>query len=146
VTSGHPHDGQQYDSEPSETLPGRTMRWNRMSNARRLHVPGYSWADTPESWRVPGLTSTDSNAHRLSHRPLTDAVERLRGLEAGRGTWILAPAVVFNRGLLGRGFPVIASFMGADNHPAVSTLSPHIVSEVLAPAFAEARSAGGHAI
>ena len=44
--------------------------------------PSYSWADTPNSWRAPGLDFTgDSNAFRLSYAPLEAAARDLERQE-----------------------------------------------------------------
>lgn len=100
-----------------------------------LWYPGYAWADTPRSWRPPGLAAQgDSNAYLLHHAPLADAVGALARMERASGQWTLASRLTPFSSLEGRGFPVVLSFL-ADGAPAASSLEPERVAERLADAF-----------
>lgn len=100
-----------------------------------LFYPGYSWADTPRSWRPPGLVSAGtSNTHILDHPPLTTATNMLMRRETAIGEWALARQLTPFGSLGGRTFPVVLSFM-ADGAPARSALPPTVVREQLASAF-----------
>jgi hypothetical protein len=97
-----------------------------------LFLPGYAWADTPRSWRPPGLRAEgDSNTHLLVHPALADAAS---ALERASGLWTLARRVTPFSTLEGRGFPVVLSFL-AEGRPAPSSLEPELVAERLAEAF-----------
>ena len=98
-----------------------------------LWYPGYTWADTPRSWRPRGLVFADggSNEYVLDDAALTAAVDRLSGLERATGQWTLARRVTPFSTLEGRGFPVVLSFM-AGGAPARSSLDPELVTEHLA--------------
>jgi Family of unknown function (DUF6687) len=101
-----------------------------------LWLPGYAWADTPRSWRPPGLRAErDSNTHLLEHPVLADAASELARLERRSGGWVLARRMTPFDTLPGRGFPIVLSFMD-DGRPAPSSLAPELVSEHLASAFA----------
>lgn len=96
-----------------------------------LWYPGYAWAETPRSWRPPGLRCEgDSNVHDLDHPALTAAVDELARRERGAGTWTLARRVTPFSSLDGRGFPVVLAFL-ADARPAASSLSPDTVAAAL---------------
>ena len=100
-----------------------------------LYYPGYAWADTPRSWRVPGLTSAGtSNSHLLDHPPLTVAAGALAQQETASGAWALARQLTPFSSLGGRNFPVVLSFL-ANGAPAPSALPPAVVRERLASAF-----------
>jgi len=94
--------------------------------------PGYAWADTPRSWRPVGLNAQgDSNTYFLDHPALADAVVGLARLERASGQWTLARCLTPFSTLVGRGFPVVLSFL-ADDAPATSSLAPALVAERLA--------------
>jgi hypothetical protein len=100
-----------------------------------LWFPGYAWADTPQSWRPPGLSALeDSNTHRLDHAALAEAVDELTRLERASGQWTLARGLTPFSTLEERGFPVVLSFL-ADDGPAPSSLEPELVAERLAKAY-----------
>jgi hypothetical protein len=102
-----------------------------------LWYPGYAWADTPNSWRPPGLRAQgDSNTHLLAHPALADAVSELARLERASGEWRLARRLTPFATLEGRGFPVVLSFMAGDA-PAASSLEPSLVAEHLAKAYCD---------
>jgi hypothetical protein len=99
-----------------------------------LWYPGYVWADTPRSWRPPGLCAQeDSNTHLVEHPALAEAVDGLTRLERASGQWTLARDLTPFSTLEGRGFPVVLSFL-ADDGPAPSSLEPEFVAERLAKA------------
>lgn len=100
-----------------------------------LWYPGHTWADTPRSWRPPGLSANeDSNTHVLHHSALADAVGALARLERASGRWTLARRLTPFGTLEGRGFPVVLSFL-ADDGPTTSSLEPALVAEHLAKAY-----------
>jgi Family of unknown function (DUF6687) len=100
-----------------------------------LCYPGYAWADTPHSWRAPGLASLGtSNSHALDYPPLDDAVSDLARRETARGEWTTARQLSPFSSLSGRAFPVVVSFM-AEGVPEPSALPPPLVRECLARAF-----------
>lgn len=83
-----------------------------------LWYPGYCWAETPDSWRPPGLRLLeDSNEYAFDHPALSAAVAALPA------PWTLATH------LKGRGFPVVVSSMDA------CALDPEIVAASLSRAF-----------
>jgi hypothetical protein len=100
-----------------------------------LWYPSYLWAETPNSWRAPGLQFTRNSACMVSYEPLATAARDLQMLEHHDGAWkiltdfsLLSPDRV-------RGYPVVLSFMhGAA--PAPSSLDPAAVAPRLAKAFA----------
>ena len=99
-----------------------------------LWYPGYSWAETPDSWRAPGFKNESLNSYYYGFDPLNKAVIKLEEQEKNNGKWIIADKVSFNSSIEGRGFPVVVSFMiGKD--PAPSSLSPDEVSSLFASAF-----------
>jgi hypothetical protein len=100
-----------------------------------LWIPGYAWADTPRSWRPPGLSAQgDSNTYLFDHPALADAVDELARLERASGQWTLARRLTPFSTLEGRGFPVVLSFL-AEGGPATSSLEPELVAERLAKAY-----------
>jgi hypothetical protein len=127
-------------------LPHARARWDRdrvqlvsveATNGwyHDLCYPGYAWAETPRSWRAPGLVSAGtSNLHGLDHQPLANAAGTLAREETARGEWALARQLSPFSSLSGRSFPVVLSFM-ADGAPAPSALPPAVVREHLAGAF-----------
>ncbi len=101
-----------------------------------LYYPGYMWADTPRSWRAPGLAFSGSkNGYYYGHAPLDDAVVQLAEAESGAGHWRIADEVTPFAALAGRGFPVVLSFLDGDDQPACSRLAPASVASILAAAF-----------
>jgi hypothetical protein len=89
-----------------------------------LWYPGYCWAETPHSWRPPGLRLLeDSNAYAFDHPALSAAVAELAN------TWSLATHLTPFSTLKGRGFPVVLSSIEA------TTLDPGIVGPLLSVAF-----------
>ena len=103
-----------------------------------LSYPGYSWAETPNSWRPPGLTQLEtSNLQRLDWPPLKRAVDELDRSEKAEGRWALCREISPFSALEHRGFPVVLSFMSARS-PAPSRTPPDEVAAGLARAFAEA--------
>lgn len=100
-----------------------------------LWYPGHSWAETARRPRAPGLVR-DGDAQRLAFPALAAAVEDLARAERAPGSWRLASAVSAFDGLAGRGFPVVASFLGTDGRPAASSIPPADVAARLAPVFA----------
>ena len=101
-----------------------------------LHYPGYMWADTPDAWRAPGLQFSGSkNGYYYGHVPLDRAVLELEATEGGDGHWRVADEVTPFSSVAGRGFPVVLSFLGADDRPARSRLRPVDVAAILAAAF-----------
>lgn len=101
-----------------------------------LWLPGYSWAETPDRWMVPGLVGEGTNGYRLDHPPLAKAVERLQAKETSRaGRWVLADKISPFSTLPGRGFPVVLSFVAPDGTPAESSLDSSQVADELLHSF-----------
>ena len=98
--------------------------------AHELWYPGYCWADTPQSWRPPGLEEDGT----FVHAGLAAALLRLQALETGEGTWTRAAKVAPGSSMGSRGFPVVAAFI-KDGEPAASTIKPDQVAQVLSGAF-----------
>ncbi len=101
-----------------------------------LHYPGYMWALTVDRWRAPGMWEGDSsNAWYFRYAPLEEALARLNALEQGKGIWQSAEELTPFASVLGRAFPVVASFMGEDDAPTLSSLDPDTVARELRQAF-----------
>jgi hypothetical protein len=98
--------------------------------AHELWYPGYCWADTPQSWRPPGVEEDGS----FGYSALSAALLRLQALEMGEGAWARAERLTLGEGLQGRGFPVVAGFQ-KDGAPAASTVKPDQVAQILSGAF-----------
>jgi hypothetical protein len=98
-----------------------------------LWYPGYSWADTPHSWRAPGLTS-EGEGSTLIFEPLSEAARELQSREREGVTWRIEAAPSLFASAIGRGFPVVLSAVSAGG-PAASSSSPDFVAERLARVF-----------
>jgi hypothetical protein len=100
-----------------------------------LWYPGYTWAETIDLWRAPGVTSAgSSNTHDLRSPALDELVAELTRLEKADGRWTLARRLTPFATLAGRGFPVVLSFL-RDNSPVPSALRPEDIASRLACAF-----------
>lgn len=99
-----------------------------------LWYPGYLWADTPHSWRAPGLDFSSNAAYRFSYPPLDAAVEDLQARERADVTWRLETELSLFGEKRGRGYPVILSVMSGDR-PAASSLTPELVARRLAEVY-----------
>ena len=100
-----------------------------------LWYPGYTWAETIDWWRAPGVTSTgSSNTHDLCSPALDELVAELTRLETADGRWTLARKLTPFATLVGRGFPVVLSFLRGKS-PAPSALRPEDIVSRLASAF-----------
>jgi hypothetical protein len=103
-----------------------------------LHYPAYSWAETPNSWRAPGLQISDSvNVYHYSFQALSNALSALNEREErdGDGFWEKVKKLTPFTTSLKRKYPVFASFMGKNNGYGLSSLKPDQVAETLAEAF-----------
>jgi hypothetical protein len=101
-----------------------------------LHYPGYVWAETPHSWRPPGvLPTTSSNAYTLAYPAVDSAADRLNELEGGDGRWTLAKTLGPFGTLEGRGFPVVLSVLDDHGRQVSSRLPPERVGEILSPVW-----------
>jgi hypothetical protein len=100
-------------------------------------MPSYSWAETPDRWTAPGLVSTgDSNVWNVDHEPLRRAAAELGRLETATGRWVSADRLTPWTSMSGRAFPVVLSFLGADDdQPAPSNLDPERIAGVLKPVW-----------
>jgi uncharacterized protein DUF6687 len=96
--------------------------------AHQLHYPAYCWADTPQSWRPPGLEEDG----RFLHPPLLAALVRLQSLERGDGQWLHAMRLSPQGGL--GAFPIAAACMKS-GAMAASTLKPDLVAQLLSAAY-----------
>ena len=100
-----------------------------------LWYPSYLWAETPDSWRAPGLDfKGDSNGCRLAYAPLIDAVRDFQATETNGTTWRIDSELSLFSSTLGRGFPVVLSAMQGER-PAASSLKPELVAGRLAEVF-----------
>jgi hypothetical protein len=96
-----------------------------------LWYPSYVWADTPDSWRPPGLTFAGHlNGFALSWPPLAAAVSELQARESNGATWNLETDLSFSSSPA-RGYPVVLSAL-QDGRPAPSSLEPEWVARRLA--------------
>jgi hypothetical protein len=102
-----------------------------------LWLPGYTWAETVDWWRPPGVTSTGcSNTHELRLSALDELVVELSQLETARGRWTVARTLTPFATLAGRGFPVVLSFLQGSS-PAPSALRPDAIASRLVGVFGE---------
>jgi len=102
-----------------------------------IWYPGYTWAETPHRWHPPGLTlAGSSNGYRYEFPPLSHALAELQSRERNPGTWRLVEEVEPFAEMLGRRYPVIASFVDEEPKPAASSLAPERVVDAVAKAFA----------
>jgi hypothetical protein len=101
-----------------------------------LHYPGYMWALTVNRWRAPGFWEGESsNTWYFRYAPLEKALARLNQEERGAGRWHCAEELTPFSSVLGRAFPVVASCLGEDDLPIVSSLGPDTVARELRQAF-----------
>jgi len=102
-----------------------------------LWYPSYLWAETPDSWRAPGLDLRgDSNGYKLSFAPLTAAVRDLQARERNDVAWRTEPVFSLLSPAVMRGYPVVLSVMRGDT-AAPSSLSHDVVAGRLAEAYAQ---------
>lgn len=99
-----------------------------------LWYPGYMWAETPNSWRAPGLIfSGRTNGYELSNAPLQAAAADLQSREQNNAAWTVE--TTFSPfSILRRGYPVVLSVMAGDR-PTPSSLTPDAVADRLAEVF-----------
>lgn len=99
-----------------------------------LWYPGYMWAETPNSWRAPGLTYTGTtNGYELCNAALQTAAADLQSRERHSAAWTVE--TIFSPfSILRRGYPVVLSVM-VDNKPTPSSLRPNAVADRLAAVF-----------
>lgn len=101
-----------------------------------IYYPGYMWALTINRWRAPGFWEGESsNTWYFRYAPLEEALEKLQRRERGDGVWQSADEMTAFSSVLGRDFPVVASFVGEDDRPALSSLPPETVAKLLCLAF-----------
>jgi len=101
-----------------------------------LCYPGHMWALTVDRWRAPGFWEGEtSNTWYYRYAPLEEALARLQARETGMGRWQSAEELAPFASVLGRAFPVVASFLGDDDLPAASSLTPNVVARELLTAF-----------
>jgi hypothetical protein len=102
-----------------------------------LWLPGYTWAETVDLWRPPGVTRTASvNSYELQLAALDELVAELTRLETARGSWTLARTFTPFATLAGRGFPIVLSFLQGGS-PAPSAVPPDAVASRLVGAFGD---------
>lgn len=101
-----------------------------------LHYPSYCWAETPGSWRPPGLSLSESiNVYHYGHPALKAAIEELDGAETAPGAWRLIERMDPFKTSLKTKFPIVAAFTGEGAKVGLSGLSPERVAEEMAAAF-----------
>jgi len=99
-----------------------------------LWYPSYVWADTPNSWRPPGLDfNNDSHGYRLWFPPLEAAAGDFQRRELKTATWQVETDLSFSSSPA-RGFPIVLSVMNGTT-PAPSSLQPDFVADRLARVF-----------
>jgi hypothetical protein len=129
-----PHARAKFDRERAQLVSIETSNGHHHD----LWYPGYAWAETVGWWQPPGLHSTgSSNRHILDYPPLAIAAATLQQHESAEGQWILARELSPFGTVAGRNFPIVLSFMRADQ-PSVSNLSPSFVASTLTAVFSKA--------
>ena len=123
--------------------PQARARWDRekvqlvsLETTRGWHYdvwyPAYLWADTPNSWRAPGLDFTgSSNGYKLSYAPLEAAAREFQRRELNDATWPVETDFSPFSSVHGRGYPVVLSVMNLDR-PTPSSLNPDSVADRMA--------------
>ena len=100
-----------------------------------LWYPSYLWAETPNSWRAPGLDFTgNSNGYGFSFQPLEAAAREFQQGERNDATWRIETDFSLFSSTIGRGYPVVLAAMNIET-PAASSLKPDLVAERLADVF-----------
>jgi uncharacterized protein DUF6687 len=100
-----------------------------------LWYPSYLWAETPNSWRAPGLDFTgNSNGYGFSFKPLEAAAREFQQSERNDATWRVETDFSLFSSTIGRGYPVVLTAMNIET-PATSSLKPDFVADRLADVF-----------
>ena len=100
-----------------------------------LWYPSYLWAETPNSWRAPGLDVIgDSNAYGFSYKPLEEAAREFQQKERNDATWRMETDFSLFSSTIGRGYPIVLTAMNVET-PAPSSLDPAFVADRLADVF-----------
>jgi len=82
------------------------------------------------------VSTGDSNVWNVDHEPLRRVGAELARIETAAGRWVAADRLTPWTTMAGRAFPVVLSFLGADDdQPAPSTLDPERVAEILEPVW-----------
>jgi hypothetical protein len=83
-----------------------------------LWYPGYAWADTKGWWNPPGLSLPEkAGDFQALHWPeLSKVIQSLNQLETKECRWQLFPGLHFSSQDNPRGFPVVATTLGASPH------------------------------
>jgi hypothetical protein len=101
-----------------------------------LYYPGYMWAETIDRWRAPGFWEGESsNTWYFRYAPLDEALAIIRSLEQSKGTWQTVDELTPFEDGLGRGFPVVASFLDENDLPAESSIAPKDLARLLCEAY-----------
>jgi hypothetical protein len=123
-----PHARARWDREKVQLVSVQTAE----GSYHDLWYPAYLWAETPNSWRTPGLDFTgNSNGYKLAYPPLEAAARDLQKHERNSATWRVEKDFSLMSSTIGRGYPVVLSTLN-NQGPARSSLSPHVVAERLA--------------
>ena len=101
-----------------------------------LWYPSYLWAETPNSWRAPGLDFTSNSQYALSYAPLDAVAREFQGRESTDATWRVETDFGLVSSAIGRGYPVVLSVMNHDR-PSTSSLTPDVVAGRLAEIYHE---------
>jgi hypothetical protein len=99
-----------------------------------LWYPAYLWAETPNSWRAPGLEFVENSKYGLSHAPLEAVARQFQELEQNVATWRVERDFSLFSSTIGRGYPVVLSAMNIQA-PAPSSLDPDLVADRLADVY-----------
>jgi len=99
-----------------------------------LWYPSYLWAETPNSWRAPGLDFTSDASYRFSFAPLERVARAFQSRERTDVSWRIETDFSLMSSTIGRGYPVVLSVMDLDG-PTPSSLGPDSVADRLAGIF-----------
>ncbi len=101
-----------------------------------LLYPGYMWAEIINRWRAPGFWEGEtSNTWYFRYAPLDEALRTVRVEERNEGSWTVAEEMTPFDSTLGRGFPVVASFLSDEDLPTPSSINPDRMAEILRRAY-----------
>ena len=127
-----PHARSRWDRERVQLVSSETKTgWHY-----DLWYPGYMWAETPNSWRPPGLTfAGSSNGYYFTHPRLQQIAQELQEIEPSGGAWTLANKFTPFEPTPGRDYPIVLWVQSATGSPEMSRLPPELVAPRLATVF-----------
>jgi hypothetical protein len=99
-----------------------------------LWYPGYLWADTQGKWIPADLTYHEGmSRYTLGHEVLIAAIDQLQRQESALGQWTLGGTTMPLSDVLQQRFPLVGRLLTHDGQPAVSSLPPTTVADILTP-------------